>query len=418
MRSLQTEQKDDCTTQYYGDEEMDNFNNEWKNRTGKREHSIKPKFYEDAGLHLCAYYLEWGEWKSEEITIPVNELNWKHADRVPVIGEKRILRAKASFNPDPGETFTALFEPSNIFLHGWESAKNPEEISKVSAVLCRFKDVLWFDGTKAIISAEVLNVVPLAKLYQVVPKNEIDFPFIERFWNGHRVDTDYQDAYMRYRANKPQGKQGQIQLVYTDDNRKQHVILRRFEGSDFFTIENLVRKEKELKPDETLNAIDRLNEDFAAFFRNCSGYAMNNWVVIDYKNVPEIREKESELTLITDREEWIKDAFYDLIGWGGGFGGYQTNVVAEGTEPSSNNYFPEEETIPSFCIPGPGKKDLLSNMINAVLSTLDSINAVMYEVPAEVETEWEPVYGEFLPALIHYIGLEDHWAILSLGWTD
>ena len=64
------------------------------------------------------------ECAKEELCLPPDKRKWVHTDRVPVVGERRILKVTAPFDEDIGDTFTTVFEPWQMFLNGWDSAKN------------------------------------------------------------------------------------------------------------------------------------------------------------------------------------------------------------------------------------------------------------------------------------------------------
>ena|GEM_PF-931325 len=149
---------------------------------------------EGAGIHNIGYDLAWMECAKEELSLPPDKRKWVHTDEVPVVGERRILKVTAPFDEQPGNTFTTVFEPWQMYLNGWDSAESPVDINKACAVLCRFDEVLCLDDFSAIISVTVLKTIPLDLLYKVIPETVTDDRFFEEFggdeWNSGNGITD------------------------------------------------------------------------------------------------------------------------------------------------------------------------------------------------------------------------------------
>ncbi len=201
-----------------------------KQRVAKDEKSRKPQLIEGAGIHDIGYILEWVEFKDEESALPINERQWLYTNQQPVIGDKRILRVKEPFDEEIGELFTTVFEPWQMYLNGWEYAESPEDISKACAVCCRFDEVLWADDFSAFIVVEIMNVIPLDKLYQVIPEHVTDQNFKDEFSKHDDVWVEYEDEHRLYRSWNEQGDIGQVQLIITDEGGICHEVMTSWYG--------------------------------------------------------------------------------------------------------------------------------------------------------------------------------------------
>lgn len=207
---------------------------------------------EGAGIHSIGYDLAWMECAKEELSLPPDKRKWVHTDEVPVVGERRILKVTAPFDEQPGNTFTTVFEPWQMYLNGWDSAESPVDINKACAALCRFDEVLCLDDFSAIISVTVLKTIPLDLLYKVIPETVTDDRFFEEFGGGQKVFTEYEDKHLLYRTWNAQGDVSQMQLIYTDDNEIRHEVLtsRCAMHDDFYYFGNIVNKPLEAETSE------------------------------------------------------------------------------------------------------------------------------------------------------------------------
>ena len=184
------------------------------------------------------------ECSKEELSLPVDKRQWLHTNKVPVVGERRILKVTAPFDEEIDDTFTTIFEPWQMFLNGWEYAENPDDIGKACAVLCRFAEVLCMDDFSAIISVEVLKTIPLDQLYKVIPETVTNERFFEEFGSDQEVWTEYEDKHLLYRTWNAQGDVSQMQLIYTDDNGIRHEVLTSWYAmhEDFYYFRNIINK--------------------------------------------------------------------------------------------------------------------------------------------------------------------------------
>ena len=205
----------------------------------------KPQLNRTAGAHQTAYHMEWAVFDDEEMSRPIEERKWSDRNIQPKAGDKRILRVKAPFDEEPGDVFTTLYEPWQMFYNGWESAESPEDIGKACAVLCRFEDVLWADDFTAFITVGVLNVLPVIRFPQVFPETVTDRRFFEDFGFDDEIWTEYEDEHLLYRTWSAQGDVGDAQLIYTDDSGKRHELLHGYSGrhGDTFELGNDVNPE-------------------------------------------------------------------------------------------------------------------------------------------------------------------------------
>ena len=191
-------------------------------------------------------------------------------------------------------------------------------------------------------------------------------------------------------------------------------------GSTDSNIKNSAQNEHEGNVDEKLITIEQLNQAFDSFFRSCYGYEKNYWLSIDVLDESEIRiVEESELSLIPNREKRILIELYNLMDMGCGIAGrYETNVISDKPRGTPYNPLYNDEMLRSLCATKPNEGDYLSAMKNAILTTLDKIDAVMYEVPDKLLESLNLYWTDYVPILIYFHGLEDHWAIMYMGWTD
>ena len=206
--------------------------------------SKRPEYIESAAIHQRAYHMEWAVFDEEENSKPINEREWSDRNIAPRVGDKRILRVKIPFDEEIGAVFTNVYEPWQMFLNGWDSATSPDDISKASAVLCRFEEVLWSDEFSAFISVEILSVMPLCQLYKYIPQIVTNNRFFEEFGSHEEVWTDYKDEHLLYRSWSAQGDVGETQLIYTDDNGKRHEVMTSWFGmhDDFYYFGNRVNE--------------------------------------------------------------------------------------------------------------------------------------------------------------------------------
>ena len=179
---------------------------------------------EGARVHDSAYHMEWPVFDEEELAKPISARNWSDRNLQPAAGEVRILRVKQPFDENPGEVFTNIYEPWQMFYNGWNSAESPEDIQRACAVLCRFEDVLWADDYSAYITVQILRTVPLCSLHALIPETVTDRKFFEDFGWGE-AETEYEDAHLLYRSWSAQGDLGDAQLIYTDDSGRRHEIM-------------------------------------------------------------------------------------------------------------------------------------------------------------------------------------------------
>lgn len=205
----------------------------------------KPQLNKEAGVHQTAYHMEWAVFDDEEMSRPIEERKWSDRNIQPKAGDRRILRVKTPFDEEPGDVFTTLYEPWQMFYNGWESAESPEDIGKVCAVLCRFCEVLWTDDYTAFITVEVLHVLPVIRFPQVFPETLTDRRFFEDFGFDDEIWTEYEDGHLLYRTWSAQGDCGDAQLIYTDDSGKRHELLHGYFGghSDTYEFGNDVNPE-------------------------------------------------------------------------------------------------------------------------------------------------------------------------------
>ncbi|MCR5806065.1 MAG: hypothetical protein K6G68_03395 [Oscillospiraceae bacterium] len=194
-------------------------------RVAKEDRKERAKFISSAGIHDIGYEPGWMECEPEEMMLPVNERKWFHTDEVPVKGTKRILKVTEPFDENIGDVFTALFQPWQMALNGWDCAGSNDDIARACAVLCRFDEVLWSDDYSAFINVKILNTVPLDELYRVIPENVTGKKFYEEFGIHQSAYTEYEDEHRLYRVWSSQGDVGQIQLIYTDDHGVRHEVM-------------------------------------------------------------------------------------------------------------------------------------------------------------------------------------------------
>lgn len=84
----------------------------------------KPQLNKIAGEHQTAYHMEWAVFDGEEMSRPIEERKWSERNIQPKAGDKRILRVKSPFDEEPGDVFTTLYEPWQMFYNGWDSAES------------------------------------------------------------------------------------------------------------------------------------------------------------------------------------------------------------------------------------------------------------------------------------------------------
>ena len=195
-----------------------------------------------ANIHWTAYHSGWMECSEKDLQKPPAEREWVHTNLVPEVGQTRILQVWQPFDEEPGDLFTQIFEPWQMYLNGWDAAESPEDIGKACAVLCRFADILHQDEFEGLITVEVLNVVPLDDLYKLVPENVTYVRFFENFGQHEELWVEYKDERRLLRTWTAQGDVSELQLIYTDDNGRRHEVLTGWNSfhEDYYYICNNV----------------------------------------------------------------------------------------------------------------------------------------------------------------------------------
>lgn len=228
-----------------------------KRRITKEERIQKPKMIAEAGIHDMGYHMGWMECEQQDACLPVQERSWYYSDRVPVIGEERILKIEVPFDEEKGETFTTLFEPWNLYLNGWSEAECAEETGKACVVLCRFDVVLWADDFYALITVMVLNAIPHDQLPARIPVTVAEDRLVDEFPAVYRtfgsVCTEYEDERWLYRTWADFGGYAwKMQLIYTDDQGIRHEVMTSWsEGHDhhdYFYFGNTVNQQLRIIP--------------------------------------------------------------------------------------------------------------------------------------------------------------------------
>ncbi len=112
--------------------------------------------------------IEWSDFTSE---VPnLDENIWERSDKLPIIGEVRVVKVTDSFNFTIGEQFNVMFIPALAANNGWDSY--PKQISESAIVFCEFSSILQKSDYSAWIKVVIKNVIMLNDICNQIPQKK------------------------------------------------------------------------------------------------------------------------------------------------------------------------------------------------------------------------------------------------------
>lgn len=163
------------------------------------------------------------EWSDFETKVPpLEEQHWPRSERIPVVGESRIVLVTSPFDEKCGNTFYIEFVPPLALFNGYESA---EELRDSAIVQCKFERILSADEYCAWIEVKILKVILLSELPEIYPPSQTNCE-IEEF-DGIRskdIYIDFMDDTWKIMSWSGQGDLGEYKTFYTDTNGVRHLV--------------------------------------------------------------------------------------------------------------------------------------------------------------------------------------------------
>lgn len=186
----------------------------------KNYHEIKEKI--PKGFAGWAYpEMDWSDFETEAEVPSLSEQYWSRSDRIPKVGELRIILVTSPFDEECGNVFRIEFMPALAHFNGYE---NTEELRDSAIVQCRLEKIILADEYCAWIEVKILRVILLSELPETFPPfltdREIEgFDGISRY-----IDIDLMDDTWKIMSWSAQGDLGEYKTFYTDTNGIRHLV--------------------------------------------------------------------------------------------------------------------------------------------------------------------------------------------------
>ncbi len=186
------------------------------------DHEIRKKFTKD--FFGWAYTdVEWSDFENE--VPPLSEKYWEHSDRVPKMGEFRIVKVQTLFDEQIGNEFYMEFVPEDVFYNDYEDV---EQIRDSAIVQCRFEELILADACVAWIKIKVLQVITFPELFEKYPVCLTDcelegYAGMDRCENIGFMNAPWEEKYWT-----SEGEVGEDKMFYTDAKGIRHLVLMHY----------------------------------------------------------------------------------------------------------------------------------------------------------------------------------------------
>ena len=185
-------------------------------------HEMTKKF--PAGFSGWAYSdMEWSDF--EEEVPPLSEKHWIRSDRIPKMGELRIIKVKDPFDEEIGNEFYMEFMPALAFFNGYD---NVEQIHDSAIVQCRLEKIVLADEDSGWIRVKILNVILLSELFETYPSFLTDRKLEEYAGVFECDENDFMDAPWEIKYWSSEGAIGEHRMIYMDANGIRHLVLMHY----------------------------------------------------------------------------------------------------------------------------------------------------------------------------------------------
>lgn len=152
---------------------------------------------------------------------PLEEQIWPRADKMPEVGERRLINVDPPFNQEVGDRFNVLYLPALSSVNGWE--EYPEELSGSAVVSCVYEKTVGADEFCAWIEVTVESVIPFPELYKHYPLRKVS-SLLEGGLGEHLTLACRCDSW-EYYTYSAQGDWGEWRLIFVDDEKVRHLVL-------------------------------------------------------------------------------------------------------------------------------------------------------------------------------------------------
>ena len=166
----------------------------------------------------CAVWSDLGD-DVPDLVEPYWERHWEYSKRTPAVGENRTVWVELPFNEKLGNEFWLLYTGRYI-------QRPYDNMSKWAVARCRFERILVSTQYCAWITVYVQRVIPLSKLCEVYHETKL-------YTRLEKLDSPIanQSRFYRYgrwyiKAFSGDGDLGETYWIYTDDNGKQHLVMK------------------------------------------------------------------------------------------------------------------------------------------------------------------------------------------------
>lgn len=172
--------------------------------------------------------MEWSDFEKE--VPPLSEEHWTRSDRIPKIGEFRIIKVRIPFDEKIGNEFYMEFMPASAFFNGYDNA---EQIRDSAIVQCKFEKIIMADEYSAWVKIKILKVVFLSELLEICPPCLTDCELEEYAGVSKCVDIEFMDDSWEITSWTAQGDTGESKIIYMDEDGIRHLVLMHY--YDFFS---------------------------------------------------------------------------------------------------------------------------------------------------------------------------------------
>lgn len=190
-------------------------------------HEMKKKI--PNGFSAWSYSdMEWSDFEKE--VPPLSEEHWTRSDRIPKVGEFRIVKVKIPFYEKIRNEFYMEFMPASAFFNGYDNA---DQIRDSAIVQCKFEKIILADEYSAWIKIKVLKVILLSELLEIYPPCLADCELEEYAGVSRCVDIDFMDASWEVTSWTAQGDTGESKIIYMGEDGIRHLVLMHY--YDYFS---------------------------------------------------------------------------------------------------------------------------------------------------------------------------------------
>ncbi len=145
---------------------------------------------------------------------------WSRSDKLPQIGEERVVNVRHPFNEALNGEFWTLYTPALSSINGWD--EHPEEIEQSAFIKCRATNILAQTETEGWVQVEVMDCIRLNEVTRKFSAKNEPHPLFQRIFEFPSRIIQSFGKWQLYQGNA-QGDLGNwllIELV----NDKPHVV--------------------------------------------------------------------------------------------------------------------------------------------------------------------------------------------------